>query len=152
MEPRPSPESPGTRKRGERHRIDGPATSPYHLRGETQQMAVSNGTDPAALWQRHSEPKSSDSPQQPPPGIALEEGEVKLVSDWEWDGYLHVRSVVLGRHDQGQRSRLVNRIYREITQGQDNDAPLLASEIHAASNPEGTQDKDTATTPETLAA
>ena len=117
-------------KKGERHRIDGPATTPDHPRRATHRTAIFYGTDLDAPLQRPGgqeapgSPKSRrrksrrkapapipPAPPDTPPEVA---GDLRYTSPWEWDGHSHSRLVMVGVPDRGQRSRFLHDLHRAM--------------------------------------
>ena len=120
----------GRKKKGERHRIDGPATTPDHPRRATHRTAIFYGTDLDAPLQRPGgqeapgSPKSRrrksrrkapapipPAPPDTPPEVA---GDLRYTSPWEWDGHSHSRLVMVGVPDRGQRSRFLHDLHRAM--------------------------------------
>ena len=115
---------------GERHRIDGPATTPDHPGRETHRTAIFYGTDLDAPLQRPTGQEAPGSPQRrhrksrrkaetPPPPTPPDTspevaGDLRYTSHWEWDGHAHVRLAMVGVPDRGQRSRFLHDLYRGV--------------------------------------
>lgn len=129
MEPRAGPED-RAQGEGERHRIDGPATTPDHPGRDAQEMATFHGKGsppplqqsggqeaPGSPQRRHrkSRRKAETTPPPTPPDAPPEvAGDLRYNSHWEWDGHAHVRLAMVGVPDRGQRSRFLHDLYRRV--------------------------------------